>query len=251
MELNNNLIPFRTGLDKACQGITTNATRTSETPAFEELRVRRFSRSIDEVALFVSEKIDHWIGWFLLQEKKKGNGMLIRAEVSSVILFGMKISLTIGLYEEKDHSGEALTTVHAKAETQIESKGDLGESRRAIRMILGALDFNFRNHQLTDETYRECSTDSMHHAQEATKIFDQPEKEQHPKPAAIKKRAPVQTIQLRSSSKSEQAVVEETPRQRENDPVSNEQNATTSRQEITVSKPSKPKITIVTTKKKL
>lgn len=141
----NDFIPFKNEFNKACQGITSNATQTSDQPVFEELRVRRYRRPMSDLSGFIVDKIDRWIGWLIIREKTAAGGITtIRAEVSSIILFGLKVNVTFGLFEERDSSGLLMTTVNAKAETQIGARGDLGESRRVIRMMLGALDFNFQ-----------------------------------------------------------------------------------------------------------
>ena len=252
------LIPFKNEFNKTYYGLKSNATHTSEHPLFHELKVRRYDLPIGEITEFILTKINHWVGWNLIYEKTAVGGMTaIRAEVSSFLLFGLKINITFGLLEEKDVNGRLITSVNAKAETQIESRGDLGESRRVIRMMLGALDFEFRNKILSEEAYQFRSLDAKGAAAESQQLFNEAKlqttavSEGAPKAKAIefKKRPPVQTIQLTSSSKSHETV-----------PASAPLSATAEQNGSSVSFPdvdptvdqaraSKPKIMIVTSKK--
>ena len=252
------LIPFKNEFNKTYYGLKSNATHTSEHPLFHELKVRRYDQPIGEITEFILTKINHWIGWNLIYEKTAVGGMTaIRAEVSSFLLFGLKINITFGLLEEKDVNGRLITSVNAKAETQIESSGDLGESRRVIRMMLGALDFEFRNQILTEEAYQLRSLDAKGAAAESQQLFNEAKlqtttvSEGAPKAKAIefKKRPPVQTIQLNTSSKSHETV-----------PASAPLSSNTEQNGSSVSAPevdptgdqaraSKPKIMIVTSKK--
>ena len=101
-------IPFRSEFTKAYHGLTTNATHTSENPVFNELKVRRYDKPIAEISEFIVNKIDRWIGWNLISEKTAVGGTItIRAEVSSFILFGLKINITFGLLEETDINGRS------------------------------------------------------------------------------------------------------------------------------------------------
>ncbi len=212
----NDFIPFRGELTKAYHGFTTNATHTSEQPVFDELKVRRYDIPIAEISGFIVDKIHRWIGWTLISEKTAVGGMsTIRAEVSSVLLFGLKIKATFGLLEEKDINGSPITTVNAKAETHIESRGDLGESRRVIRMMLGAMDFNFRTEQVSGEEYQYRSLDTNGAAAASQEMFNvvklqhQTKPESSPKATAIefKKRPSVQTIQLKPTIKSDDTIL--------------------------------------------
>ena len=253
------LIPFKNELNKAYYGVTSNATHTSEHPVFNELKVRRYGKPVAAVAEFILNKIDHWVGWSLRSEKTAVGGMTsIRAEVSSFILFGLKINVAFGLLEEKDINGRPITSVNAKAETQIESRGDLGESRRVIRMILGALDFEFRNEIIKDEDYQYRSLDPKGAAAACQQIFNDARLQNNhkkiestPKAKTIefKKRAPVQTIQLLTSSKSH-----ETSHSTSSVSSAAEQNGSSANTpEVNgaadQARPSKPKIMIVTSKK--
>ena len=253
------LIPFKNEFNKTYYGLKSNATHTSEHPVFNELKLRRFDQPLPAISEFILNKIDHWVGWNLISEKTAVGGMTsIRAEVSSFILLGLKINVTFGLLEEKDVNGRLITSVNAKAETQIESKGDLGESRRVIRVMLGALDFEFRNQIIKDEDYQFRSLDAKGVAAESQKIFNEANLQTHKKPEGsqkaktieFKKRPPVQTIQLNTSSKNHETAPASSP-------VSGntEQNgsslASTPEGDASLDqpKPSKPKIMIVTSKK--
>jgi len=252
------LLPFKNEFNKAFYGVTSNATHTSERPVFEELKVRRYDKPVSEVSGFILNKIDHWVGWNLRYERTAVGGMTsIRAEVSSFILFGMKIDVAFGLLEEKDVNGHLITTVNAKAETQIESRGDLGESRRAIRMMLGAMDFEFRNFMIKDEDYQYRSLDTQGAAAASQQIFNDAQLQNHqktegtPKAKTIefKKRPPAQTIHLSTPLKSNDPSLSPAPVA-----GNSEQNGSlnsTPEVDATVdqARPSKPKIMIVTSKK--
>ena len=214
---------------------------------------------MSEISEFILDKVEHWIGWVVISEKTSPGGISnIRAEVSSVLLFGLKIKVTFGLFEEKDSSGLIITTVNAKAETQIDSKGDLGESRRVLRMILGAIDFNFNKYQINEEDYLYRSLDVQGASAAIQQIFNEAQVHHHPKPQTatkatsieFKKKNPVQTIQIRPSVKREEihfaATASGNPPENISSNNTPEFNITTEEE-----RPSKPKITIVTTKKTL
>ncbi len=255
----NDFIPFKNQFDKAYHGITTNATHTSENPIFDELRVRRFGRPMSEVSELIVEKIERWIGWNLINKKTTVGGMTsIRAEVSSVILFGMKIKITFGLFEEMDAGGYPITTVNAKAETHIDARGDLGESRRAIRMMLGAMDFNFRTERVSEEDYQYRSMDVKGADASCQAIFDEVKLQHQTKPENInkataiefKKKPAVQAIQIRPTLKQPEPV--QSPSDTNNILQSmTTENSLPIDKTAEETKPSKPKITIVTTKKNL
>ena len=253
------LIPFKNELNKAYYGVTSNATHTSEHPVFHELKVRRYEQPVAAISEFILRKVDHWVGWTLRSEKTAVGGMTsIRAEVTSFILFGMKINVAFGLIEEIDLNGRPITTVNAKAETQIESRGDLGESRRVIRMMMGALDFEFRKEAAKEEDYQYRSLDPKGAAAACQQIFNEAKLQKNhvkvestPKAKTIefKKRVPVQTIQLLTSSKSQ-----ESPLTSEPVATAAEQNGSSAGiPEVSAAtdqtRTSKPKIMIVTSKK--
>ncbi len=255
-------IPFRSEFTKAYHGLTTNATHTSEKPVFSELRVRRYDKPIDEISEFILNKIERWIGWNLISEKTTVGGMTaIRADVSSFILFGMKINVTFGLLEEKDINGRPITTVNAKAETNIESRGDLGESRRAIRMILGAIDFEYRTELITEEDYQYRSLDTKGSAAASQQIFNDAQLQKHkPSPGnakattiEFKKKPAIQTIQLKPAAKNDETTLTASPLSLSGDEMLNESAASATPESVTVeeTRPQKPKIMIVTTKKTL
>jgi hypothetical protein len=255
------LIPFQNEFNKTYHGLTSNATHTSEKPVFNELKVRRYEKPAAAVSDFIVSKIEHWIGWDLKSEKTAVGGMItIRAEVSSLILFGMKIDITFGLFEETDINGRLITTVNAKAETRIESRGDLGESRRMIRMMLTALDFEFKTQHINEADYQARSVDANGSAAAFQQIFDEAQLQQHNKPEGkskastieFKKRPAVQTIQLKPSEKHHEASLSSSPVT-----IDTAQNgsAATATPEVLASadepRPSKPKVTIITTKKNI
>lgn len=254
-------IPFKTEFAKAYHGLTDNATHTSETPVFNELKVRRYEAPTAEISDFILEKIDRWVGWNFKNEKTAVGGMtVIRAEVFSFALLGMKIDVTFGLHEERDVNGRFITTVNAKALTNIESKGDLGESRRVIRMMLGALDFEFRKNIISEEDYLYRSVDpkgpaaAFQHIFDEAKLQNQKKPDGSPKAKAIefKKKSPVQTIPLKIAGRN---ASEEPAKQNDSTLTAQAQNgsvppaAVQSAQESPVeAKPARPKFTIITKK---
>ncbi len=252
------LIPFKNEFNKTYYGLKSNATHTSEHPVFNELKVRRFDQPIAAVSEFILSKIDHWVGWNLISEKTAVGGMTsIRAEVSSLLLLGLKINITFGLLEEKDVNGRLITSVNAKAETQIESRGDLGESRRVIRVMLGALDFEFRNQIIREEDYQYRSLDAKGAAAESQQIFNEAKlqtnkiSEGTPKAKTIefKKRPPVQTIQLNTSSKSHEIAYASAHLSANTEQNGSSISAPEVDTNVDQTRASKPKIMIVTSKK--
>jgi len=254
-------IPFKTEFTKAYHGLTGNATHTSEKPVFSELKVRRYETSAAEISEFIVEKIERWVGWGFKNEKTAVGGMtVIRAEVFSFALLGMKIDVTFGLHEEKDVNGRPITTVNAKALTNIESKGDLGESRRVIRMMLGAIDFEFHKKIINEEDYAYRSVDPKGSTAAFQHIFDESKLQNQKKPDGapkaknieFKKKSPVQTIPLKIISKD----TNEDPAQKKDSATSDQlKNGSTldsaakdALESPSDSKPSRPKFTIITKK---
>ncbi len=194
-------IPFKNEFNKAYHGLTDNANHTSENPVFDALKVRRFAASQNEVSNFITEKIEHWVGWDLKSKKTSVGGMImIRSEVSSFVLLGTKITITFGLSEETDRNGCPITTINSKAETNIESRGDLGESRRVIRMGLSALDFEFRKQHIKDDEYLFRSLDPKGQNQALQELFDNARLKT--KPSEEKRKPSKQTIPFRPSVKT-------------------------------------------------
>jgi len=194
-------IPFKNEFNKAYHGLTDNANHTSENPVFDELKVRRFASSQNEVSNFITDKIEHWVGWDLKSKKTSVGGMMmIRSEVSSFALLGTKITVTFGLSEETDRNGYHITTINSKAETNIESRGDLGESRRVIRMVLSALDFEFRKKHIKDDEYLFRSLDPKGQTQALQELFDNASLQT--KPSAEKRKPSKQAIPFRPSVKT-------------------------------------------------
>ncbi|MBL6957164.1 MAG: hypothetical protein ISR54_10190 [Chlorobium phaeobacteroides] len=194
-------IPFKNEFNKAYHGLTDNANHTSENPVFDALKVRRFAASQNEVSNFITEKIEHWVGWDLKSKKTSVGGMMmIRSEVSSFLLLGTKITVTFGLSEETDRNGYPITTINSKAETNIESRGDLGESRRVIRMGLSALDFEFRKQHVKDDEYLFRSLDPKGQNQALQELFDNARLKT--KPSEEKRKPSKQAIPFRPSVKT-------------------------------------------------
>jgi hypothetical protein len=209
-------IPFRNEMVKVYHCLTDNATHTSENPVFSELKVRRYEKPINEIADYILEKIDHWVGWNLKNEKTAVGGMRsIRAEVSSFALLGMKIDMSFGLVEETDVNGRPITTVNGKAHTRIDSKGDLGESRRMLRMLLSALDFEFRREIIHEDDYLFRSLDPKGSSGAFQQLFDETKLEHRPSNPKAKtiefKKPSKQAIPFMSSSKNSEAAQASAP----------------------------------------
>lgn len=97
---------------------------------------------------------------------------VIQTNVSSFALLGTRIEATFGLSEEKDRNGNPITTLNAKASTNIASRGDLGESRRVIRMMVSAVDFEFRKAMIKEDDYFLLSLDPRGSTNALQEIFD-------------------------------------------------------------------------------
>lgn len=268
-------LPFRDEMVKVYHGLTSNATHTSDKPVFAELKVRHYAAPSNEVAEVITHKIESWVGWDLKSEKTAVGGMKsIRAEVSSFALLGMKIDVTFGLLEESDVNGRKITTINAKAHTRIDSRGDLGESRRMLRMMLAGLDFEFRPQIVSEDEYLLRSLDPSKSSGDFQQLFDETKLEHRPsnpkaKAIELKKPASKQTIELKKPSKqtielkkpaAKQTIEFKSSRNggesaKAPEPLSPLQNggtpadtpATTGQEEA--KKPSRPKITVVSLKK--
>lgn len=244
-------IPFRNEMAKVYHGLTDNATHTSENPVFDELRVRRYECPIDTIADFITEKIENWVGWNLKNQKTAVGGMkTIRAEVTSFALLGMKIDVTFGLLEEKDINGRTITTVNGKAHTNIDSKGDLGESRRMLRMILASLDFEFRKQIVNDNDYSYRSVDPSGSNATFQHLFDETKLEHRPSNPKAK------SIEFKKTDKQEIMLKPSRPVTEQTSPAPQAQ-AAEQNSSVPASlpvtdeapQPSKPKITVISLKK--
>ncbi|NTU68553.1 MAG: hypothetical protein HGB02_06715 [Chlorobiaceae bacterium] len=243
-------IPFKDEMAKVYQGLMENATHTSETPVFSELRVRRYAVPIETIAEFTTRKVEHWVGWNLKNQKTAVGGMRsIRAEVSSFALLGMKIDITFGLLEETDVNGLKITTVNGKAHTRIDSKGDLGESRRMLRMMLSALDFEFKRQIVKDEDYSYRSLDPKGATGAFQQLFDDTKLEHRPSSPKAKtiefKKTPRKEVDLHSAGGDGNEV-----------PATRSANAPEPNGSVSATaavdeapKPAKPKITVISLKK--
>ena len=251
-------IPFKTEFAKAYHGFNGNATHTSETPVFNELKVRRFDSPATEISAFIVDKVERWVGWDLKSEKTAVGGMTtVRATVSSFILFGLKIDVSFGLLEETDIHGHLITTLNAKAETKIDSKGDLGESRRVIRMMLNAVDHAFSKLAISEEDYQYRSNDAKGAAAAFQKIFNEANLQQQSKPEGspkaktieFKKTPTKQTILLKPIVKSAESTLPPSPVSDHEEVQGSTENGHAAVMTREEAKPSRPKITIITTKK--
>jgi hypothetical protein len=234
--------------------LTNNATHTSEKPVFSELKVRRYSCPIDDVADFITSKIEGWVGWDLKNHKTAVGGMkTIRAEVSSFALLGLKIDVTFGLVEETDINGRKITTVNGKAHTRIDSRGDLGESRRMLRMMLASLDFEFRPQIVHEDEYVHRSIDPQNSSAAFQQLFNESTLEHRPstpkaKPIELKKPAK-QQIEFKSSKSSGETVKPAVSSQAIPVAQNGAQPPAPEPDAEEVKKPAKPKITVISLKK--
>jgi hypothetical protein len=243
-------LPFRDEMVKVYHCLTNNATHTSEKPVFSELKVRRYSCPIDDVSDFITHKIEGWVGWNMKNQKTAVGGMkTIRAEVSSFALLGMKIDVTFGLIEETDINGRKITTVNGKAHTRIDSKGDLGESRRMLRMMLASLDFEFRPQIVHEDEYIHRSIDPNSSSAAFQQLFNESTLEHRPSTPKAKtielKKPAKQAIEFKSSKSSGETVI--TPAAPQAAPVV--QNGAPAPDADEAKKPAKPKITVISLKK--
>ncbi|MGC8775044.1 MAG: hypothetical protein ACP5R6_07275 [Chlorobaculum sp.] len=248
-------LPFRDEMVKVYHCLTNNATHTSEKPVFSELKVRRYSCPLEDVSDFITNKIEGWVGWELKNQKTAVGGMkTIRAEVSSFALLGMKIDVTFGLVEETDINGRKITTVNGKAHTRIDSKGDLGESRRMLRMMLASLDFEFRPQIVHEDEYVHRSIDPKNSNAAFQQLFDESTLEHRPstpKAKSIELKKPVKKqIEFKSSKNSGETVKAPTSSQAIPVATNGAQTTTAPDSDVEeVKKPAKPKITVISLKK--
>lgn len=249
-------LPFRDEMVKVYHCLTNNATHTSEKPVFSELKVRRYACPIEDIADCITGKAESWVGWSLKNQKTAVGGMKsIQTEVSSFALLGMKIDVTFGLIEETDVNGRKITTVNGKAHTRIDSRGDLGESRRMLRMMLSALDFEFRPQIVTEEDYAYRSSDPQGSTSAFQQLFDESKLEHRPstakaKPVEFKKPAK-QAIEFKASRKSDEPVnAQAVTTATTVPPVQNGTQAAAAAPDTDeTQKPSRPKITVISLKK--
>jgi hypothetical protein len=249
-------LPFRDEMVKVYHCLTSNATHTSEKPVFSELKVRHYGCPLDDVSDFITHKIESWVGWDMKNQKTAVGGMkTIRAEVSSFALLGMKIDVTFGLVEETDINGRKITTVNGKAHTRIDARGDLGESRRMLRMMLASLDFEFRPQIVHEDEYVHRSVDPASSNAACQQLFNDETTLEHrpssPKAKHIELKKPAkQQITFKSSKNSGETVIPASPQA--TPAVQNGTQTTAPVPDVEeVKKPAKPKITVVSLKKNL
>lgn len=129
---------------KTIQAFTKNEAETSETPEYIELKTRRYRatvRDVYEVALSLPSR---WFGWRVVAREKNLGGMsAFKCEITSAVLGGNRLELSVWMMEEQDQGGAIAAVVNAKCVSQAPTKGDLGECRRNIAFFLFALDDAF------------------------------------------------------------------------------------------------------------
>jgi hypothetical protein len=131
-------------LRKALQAFTNNASETSETPEYTELKTRRYNASVREVYELALSLPARWFGWRVVSREKNLGGMsAFKCEIFSTLLGGNRLELSVWMIEETNAEGETVTVVNAKCVSQAPTKGDLGECRRNVAFFLFALDEAF------------------------------------------------------------------------------------------------------------
>ncbi len=137
-------------LRKAIQAVTSSSSETSETPEFIELKTRRYKASVREVYETALSMPSRWFGWQVVSREKNLGGMsAFKCEITSALLGGHRLELSIWMMEETDADGTPTTVVNAKCLSKAPTKGDLGECRRNIAFFLFMLDEAFAERRRT------------------------------------------------------------------------------------------------------
>ncbi|MFN3385740.1 MAG: hypothetical protein ACK42Y_04035 [Candidatus Thermochlorobacter sp.] len=128
-------------LKKAVMAFTVRESETSDTPEFSELKTRRYRATINETYDAAVTVISRWFGWQLKTRQKNLGGMaLLKCEITSIALGGNTLELSVWFIQENLPDGTPQTVVNCKCISNAPTKGDLGETRRAIAFFLSALD---------------------------------------------------------------------------------------------------------------
>lgn len=128
-------------LKKAMLAFTNRESETSDNPEFSELKTRRYRAPVSETYDAAVAVISRWFGWQIKTRQKNLGGMaLLKCEITSVALGGNKLELSVWFVQENLPDGAPETTVNCKCISNAPTKGDLGETRRAIAFFLSALD---------------------------------------------------------------------------------------------------------------
>ncbi len=128
-------------LKKAVMAFTVRESETSDNPEFSELKTRRYRATINETYDAAVTVISRWFGWQLKTRQKNLGGMaLLKCEIISIALGGNTLELSVWFIQENLPDGTPQTVVNCKCISNAPTKGDLGETRRAIAFFLSALD---------------------------------------------------------------------------------------------------------------
>ncbi|MDX2129767.1 MAG: hypothetical protein SFU91_12100 [Chloroherpetonaceae bacterium] len=128
-------------LSKARLAFISNEAETSEKPEYEELKTRRYALSVKEVYEIALGFASRWVNWRVVNRGKNFGGMAqLKCDVYSVLLGGNKLELSLIFSEERTTFGGICTVVNAKSVSTAPTKGDLGENRRWIALMLYSLD---------------------------------------------------------------------------------------------------------------
>jgi len=128
-------------LSKARLAFISNEAETSEKPEYEELKTRRYALSVKDVYEIALGFASRWVNWRVVNRGKNFGGMAqLKCDVYSVLLGGNKLELSLIFSEERTSFGGICTVVNAKSVSTAPTKGDLGENRRWIALMLYSLD---------------------------------------------------------------------------------------------------------------
>ncbi|MDW8465765.1 MAG: hypothetical protein RML35_06145 [Chloroherpetonaceae bacterium] len=128
-------------LRKFVLAFTQRESETSDNPEFLELKTRRYRAPVGETYDAAVTVLSRWLGWQIKTRQKNLGGMaLLKCEVTSLALGGNTLELSIWFTEETLPDGTKQTSVNCKCISNAPTKGDLGETQRAIAFFLSALD---------------------------------------------------------------------------------------------------------------
>ncbi len=128
-------------LKKAVLAFTSRESETSDHPEFLELKTRRYRATVGETYDAALAVMNRWFGWQVKTRQKNLGGMaLLKCEITSIALGGNTLELSVWFIQEDLPDGTPQTTVNCKCISNAPTKGDLGETRRAIAFFLSALD---------------------------------------------------------------------------------------------------------------
>jgi hypothetical protein len=128
-------------LKKAFLAFTSRESETSDNPEFLELKTRRYRATVNETYDAALAVMSRWFGWQVKTRQKNLGGMaLLKCEITSIALGGNTLELSVWFIQEDLPDGTPQTTVNCKCISNAPTKGDLGETRRAIAFFLSALD---------------------------------------------------------------------------------------------------------------